>query len=54
MEAEKFRALCQMTVMNAKTLDDAAALSVKESGGTVSGTSIGSSSVPVCPSTICV
>lgn len=30
MEAEKFRALCQMAVMNAKTLDDAEALSVKE------------------------
>ena len=30
MEAEKFRALCQMAVMNAKTLDDTAALSVKE------------------------
>lgn len=30
MGAEKFRALCQMSVMNAKTLDDTAALSVKE------------------------
>lgn len=30
MEAEKFRALCQMTVLNAKTLDDTSALSVKE------------------------
>lgn len=30
MEAEKFRALCQMVVMNAKTLDDTVALSVKE------------------------
>ena len=30
MQADKFRALCQMAVMNAKTLDDMAALSVKE------------------------
>lgn len=30
MEAEKFRVLCRMAVMNAKTLDDTAALSVKE------------------------
>ena len=30
MQAEKFRALCQMAVMNAKTLNDADALSVKE------------------------
>lgn len=30
MEAEKFRALCQMAVLNVKTLDDTAALSVKE------------------------
>lgn len=30
MNAEKFRALCQIAVMNAKTLDDTAALSVKE------------------------
>ena len=30
MQADKFRALCQMAVMNAKTLDDAEALSVKE------------------------
>lgn len=30
MEAEKFRTLCQMAVMNVKTLDDTAALSVKE------------------------
>lgn len=29
MQAEKFRALCQMAVMNAKTLDDTDALSVK-------------------------
>lgn len=30
MQADKFRVLCQMAVMNAKTLDDAEALSVKE------------------------
>ena len=30
MQADKFRALCQMAVMNAKTLDDMAALSVNE------------------------
>lgn len=30
MQADKFRALCQMAVMNVKTLDDADALSVKE------------------------
>lgn len=30
MQADKFRALCQMAVMNAKTLDDTEALSVKE------------------------
>ena len=30
MQADKFRALCQMAVMNAKTLDDTEALSVKK------------------------
>lgn len=30
MNAEKFRALCQIAVTNAKTLDDTAALSVKD------------------------
>lgn len=30
MDAEKFRALCQIAVMNAKTLDNTAALSIKE------------------------
>lgn len=30
MQTEKFRALCQMAVVNAKTLDDTEALSVKE------------------------
>lgn len=30
MQADKFRALCQIAVMNAKTLDDAEALPVKE------------------------
>lgn len=30
MQAENFRALCQMAVMNARTLDDADVLSVKE------------------------
>ena len=30
MQADRFRALCQMAVINSKTLDDAAALTVKE------------------------
>ena len=30
MQADKFRALCQMAVINASTLEDTAALSVKE------------------------